>query len=290
VYRWGKHAVVKVLRPDIPDEWAIREARTTELVHAAGIPAPAVLEVITIGGRPGIVFERAAGVSMWEQMLARPADTPRLASLLVELQAEVNATPAPAGLPNLVDRLRANIERTRHLSSLERQTALRALDRSPQGDALCHFDIHPNNVLMGPKGPKMIDWFDAAAGDPTADVTRSSVLMRFDAADGHLPCPEPSFVELLHDRYIARVVQMRSVDQKRLLAWEPPILAARLAEPIGGAVREATRRMWRAAIASQRTRLGTCLRSLSADRVAAAQGATTPWRIDEDTARTGDGR
>ena len=41
----------------------------------------------------------------------------------------------------------------------------------PFGDArLVHFDLHPDNVLLGPYGPVLIDWTNARGGDPDADV------------------------------------------------------------------------------------------------------------------------
>jgi aminoglycoside phosphotransferase (APT) family kinase protein len=35
---------------------------------------------------------------------------------------------------------------------------------------LVHFDLHPANVLLGPDGPVLIDWTNARAGDPDADL------------------------------------------------------------------------------------------------------------------------
>jgi tRNA A-37 threonylcarbamoyl transferase component Bud32 len=38
------------------------------------------------------------------------------------------------------------------------------------GGRLVHYDLHPDNVLLGPDGPVLIDWTNARAGDPDADV------------------------------------------------------------------------------------------------------------------------
>lgn len=260
VYRWGRHAVVKVLRPGIPDDWAQREAATTESVHAAGLPAPGVLDVTTIDGRPAIVFERIDGVSMWARMLTFPGDIPRLSLLLAELQAEVNATAAPAGIPSLHDRLHDNLVNARHLSSSERDAAALALERRPRHGGLCHFDIHPNNVLMGPLDPVIIDWFDASAGSPEADIARSSVLMRRSASHGHLECADPSVIELVHDEYLAAVLRTRHVDDEALLAWEPSVLAGRLAEPVIEAIQTETADALRLLEASLPTALSAGLR------------------------------
>lgn len=38
-------------------------------------------------------------------------------------------------------------------------------------------DLHPLNVLVGPRGPVVIDWTGAARGDPAVDVVVAWVLM-----------------------------------------------------------------------------------------------------------------
>ncbi|MEX0666946.1 MAG: hypothetical protein WD313_01300, partial [Acidimicrobiia bacterium] len=83
VYSWSPTTVVKVLRQDMPRHWATLEAEITGLVHEAGFPVPAVEEVVVVDGRPGIVFERVDGMSMWEQMLDAPNDLQRLTCALV---------------------------------------------------------------------------------------------------------------------------------------------------------------------------------------------------------------
>lgn len=38
------------------------------------------------------------------------------------------------------------------------------------GGRLVHFDLHPDNVLLGPAGPVLIDWTNAHGGEPDADI------------------------------------------------------------------------------------------------------------------------
>jgi aminoglycoside phosphotransferase (APT) family kinase protein len=59
------------------------------------------------------------------------------------------------------------------------------------GDRLVHLDLHPMNVLMSARGPVVIDWGNAARGDPLTDVANTYVL---------LTCPQmpaPRVVQLL---------------------------------------------------------------------------------------------
>ena len=93
----------------MPPAWAPHEAEITRLVHEAGFPVPAVEEVVTVDGRPGIVFERVEGSSMWEHMRDAPKDLERLTRALVDLQCELHSSSAPAGLPDLRTRLVGNV-------------------------------------------------------------------------------------------------------------------------------------------------------------------------------------
>lgn len=273
VYRCGRDAVAKVLRPGIPDHWAVQEAETTELVHAAGLPAPRVLDMSTVGGRPAIVLERIDGVSMWVEMRERQGDISRLSRTLADLQAEVNATPAPTGLVNLADRLRAKIQNARSLSDSECVAALAELDARPQCEALCHFDVHPNNVIMGARGPVLIDWFDAAVGCPAADVVRSSVLMRPVAAMAYLECPDSSLIGAVHDEYLGWVLRDRPAVAGRLLGWERSVLASRLAEPLSEPIQLDTLAELRLSWAARPTRLAESVSCAGVSRSASSGGS-----------------
>lgn len=71
----------------------------------------------------------------------------------------------------------------RELASLHQQ--LHALEapaflRDAQvrhGNAIVHMDLHPLNVLIGARGPIVIDWTGAARGDSAADLCIAWVLM-----------------------------------------------------------------------------------------------------------------
>ena len=168
LWAWSDHTVVKVLRPGIPAHWATVEAEIIARVHAAGLPVPQTEGVIDFDGRPGIVLERIEGVAMWERMRADPMSIPALILRLVDLQTEVQATTVP-GLVSMNTRLRTKISEATQLPCEDRQTAQELLDQLPIGDALCHGDFHPANIILTDSGPVILDWFDAGRGDATAD-------------------------------------------------------------------------------------------------------------------------
>ncbi len=53
----------------------------------------------------------------------------------------------------------------------------RRLHAIPYEDAaLLHLDLHPQNVLLSPSGPVVIDWTNARAGEPAFDVAMTWVI------------------------------------------------------------------------------------------------------------------
>lgn len=236
VFAVGGDAVVKVLRREVPRGWAQVEARSTAAVHAAGYPTPEVLDLDEVDGRPAIVFQRIDGPSMWACMRAAPRRIPALAAEMADLQVRLHQAPAPAGLPAMHDRVHAKIAEAAGLSTADRRLAQQRLDALPAGGVLCHGDVHPGNVLMTDRGPVVIDWFDAVAGDGTADLVRTSLLVRPLARHRgslpHLAGATRGILELIHHEFLRTVLTGQPDLGPDMVSWEPVMAASRLAEGI----------------------------------------------------------
>lgn len=231
VHRFGATSVVKVPHESTPTAWALREADWAARVHAAGLPAPAVRGTVEVDGRCAIVFERVVGRTMLDEMLRRPRSTTAMAVLLAEVQTAVHRVRAPVGLPPLRRRLRAKIDEAVMPRSV-REPALDTLAALPDGDRVCHGDLHPGNVLLTGDGVVIIDWFDVAVGDPAADLARTSLLVRPRPAGRpvpHLRRTTTAQLALLHTTWLASVDGVAS-GVAATSAWELPVAAARLHE------------------------------------------------------------
>ncbi len=143
-----------VLRRSREGRSMVQEARIMEYVGGRGFPVPAVEEISEDGFN--MVIERIEGPDMVAMMGTRPWTIPRLGRTLADLHRELHELTAPDWL---VD---APVGR---------------------GDRLLHLDLHPLNVMMGPRGPVVIDWARACRGDPAVDVALAWILM----AAGEVP-------------------------------------------------------------------------------------------------------
>ncbi|TDC10490.1 aminoglycoside phosphotransferase family protein, partial [Streptomyces sp. 8K308] len=63
------------------------------------------------------------------------------------------------------------------------------------GDRILHLDLHPENVLLTPRGPVVIDWHDSAEGPPGYDLAVSAMILAEVAAAGS-PLAGPSMALL----------------------------------------------------------------------------------------------
>lgn len=241
VYEWTPETVVKVLRPQIPAHWASLEAKAMSEAREIGLPVPAVRDVVSIRDRKGIVMERIVGETLAERMMARLDESDRWMEMLLELQQKVSHVSGPGALRSLKGRLGADIADARGISNEDRARLVELLDGLPDKRAMCHFDFHPGNVIVGPEGPVIIDWFDAGAGDPVADLVRTAMLLRYGAANSY-GSDMAAMMARIHRDYLAHVARHPDFDIDSLLAWEPVVMGARLAELIPSQLFELTRR------------------------------------------------
>ena len=130
------------------------EARTMAYMRERGYPVPAVEEVSDDGF--DMVMERIEGVTMVEAIGKAPWTVRRQGATLADLHRRLHEIEAPDFLPP-----------------------------APVGTGtkVLHLDLHPLNVMVGPKGVFVIDWPNAHRGDPDVDVGLAWVLM----AAGQIP-------------------------------------------------------------------------------------------------------
>ncbi len=231
IYAWGEDQVLKLVFPSWPRIAVESEAQAARVAAEAGVPTPAVGEIIEVDGRLGVVFERVDGPSMTEQVVRHPWQLRRAARQSAELHAGIHACKVPQ-LISLKDEVRWNVEPTDLLDADVKGGILRRLERLPDGGSLFHGDFYPNNVMMSPRGPLAIDWSAGRRADPLADVARTWALIRMSIPlalakmkGGRLIAV---FMAAYYRLYLKRYRQLRPFADEELTAWKMPMVALRL--------------------------------------------------------------
>ena len=229
VYAWGDGRVLKLFYNWVSPAKIEREFISTRAIHATGLPVPAVHEMIEIEGRRGIIFERIDGISVMSHVQAKPWEMFRLTRQLAELQAQIHRCACPNELPSQRDWIAGRLE-VLDLPTDEKEDVQRCLAALPDGNAICHGDFHPENVLLTRRGLVVIDWDTATRGHPLGDVACTSRLIRI----AELPPWAPRFMHLLvkcsrvllHRTYLRRYLQVHPGTWEQIETWQKAISKA----------------------------------------------------------------
>jgi aminoglycoside phosphotransferase (APT) family kinase protein len=139
------HEAGEVLRRYRKPRDTEREVAAMEHARAHGFPVPAARAV----SDTEIVMDRIEGPTMLDDLARRPWSAPAHAATLAKLHLRLHAIPGPEWLPAPLG----------------------------EGESLLHLDLHPDNVLLGPGGPAVIDWPNAARGPAAVDVAHTWIVM-----------------------------------------------------------------------------------------------------------------
>jgi uncharacterized protein (TIGR02172 family) len=234
VFAWGDERILKLYQNWMPAVAIEREFAITRTARETGLPVPAAEEIVEVDGRKGIVFERVQGPSMLNVLSAKPWTLIAFSRQLGELHARMHACKLPPETYTQRQQIERGIELAHDLADNEKKTIRQILERLPEGDAVCHGDFHPDNILLTTQGPVIIDWMTATRGHPQADVARTALLFH----TGGLPPNVPLHMRLLINAsraimfkaYLDRYLQLNPVPRSSIHAWQLPMLAARLFE------------------------------------------------------------
>jgi aminoglycoside phosphotransferase (APT) family kinase protein len=244
VHAYGRGVVIKVPKPATPPSWILAEAEYVEAVRAVGAPAPALLGVEEIFGRPATVWERVDGPSLWQQVVDQPACSAELGRRLADVQLALFELVPPVTLPDQRDRLASKMRWSAANVDASLGVALDLLPARTEAPRLCHGDLHPSNVIVSDAGPVLVDWFDASRGDRVADVARSWLTLAGDGATTprHLPGSDRRTLGVLTRAYLSRLQESLDIAADLLARWQAINAVARLAE---GLPREPLLEVWR---------------------------------------------
>jgi Ser/Thr protein kinase RdoA (MazF antagonist) len=234
VYVWDERRILKLFRHGRSPDQVAYEARIARAVHAAGLPVPAVGDIVEVNGRRGLLYERVDGLSMIDSMGQQLWILSPSARLWAELHADMHARRTVPELSSQRAELAKQIQAAQMLPPDLQRAALRALDIMPEGDRLCHGDFWPGNILMSSRGPITIDWIRATRGNPLADVARSSVLLLGGLASRLFSRAQKAIIRRVYMTYLQRYFQLRPEGQEQYKAWQPIVAAARLSENVPG--------------------------------------------------------
>jgi len=235
MFAWGDGKVLRLLRPGFNPASLDNEVRALKIADDCGVPVPRPGERINVEGRSGVVLERIEGTDLLTELGRAPWTVVRAARMCGSVHARMHQCQVDDGeIPTLRGRLARQLMSPLVPEDLG-ELAKKRLDALPDGDALCHYDFHPANVMRSTKGPVVIDWPNAARGSPEADVARTLLLMGAGEPVSYTPVMRVLTMVgrgLFIWLYVGSYMRVRPLDKKEVRKWALPIAVARLAEDI----------------------------------------------------------
>lgn len=230
VFAWGKEHILKLYRADFPfnPDFEFDLVRT---VCATGVHTPAAVELVEVNDRSGIIYERVTGETMLTAIMSNLEQTLSFAHQMAELHLAMHQQTATT-LPNQKERLQDKIEQVEQLTDGEKTAVLHHLAQLPKAHHVCHGDFHPDNIMLTPNGPIVIDWIDATQGHPAADIARTKLIMTAGALPEdpvereHLAQLRQTFYNTYENHYLSQ----SNLTRDEVTAWILPNAAARLSE------------------------------------------------------------
>jgi aminoglycoside phosphotransferase (APT) family kinase protein len=236
IFAWEDGSVLRLLRNPNAAQQVEWEAHAMAAARGAGASVPEVLGKTTIDGRPGLIMERVDGVDLLTIVGRKPWLVWSVAQLSGRMQAQLNSSEAPPDIPSLKDLIRRRVTQSGRVPPHLADRALAMLDTVPDGDRICHGDLHPGNIIRSSHGHMIIDWTNVARGDATADFVRTDLMIRM----GSIPPGSPIVIRYgaLFARRLMLSTFRRSylgalpLDKRQIARWEVPVVANRLCDGI----------------------------------------------------------
>jgi aminoglycoside phosphotransferase (APT) family kinase protein len=182
IYAIGNGRVLRRFRTPYDTQ---AEADIMVYLAKAGFPVPAVHDA----SGPDLVMERLDGRDMLADLGSRPWLARQHGRTLADLHNRLHAIQAPPGLRPAFE----------------------------PGDRVLHLDLHPGNVMLTSRGPVVIDWTNASAGAPGADVAMAYVIIASSETD-LIPLPLRLAVRPLRAVHLSQFLAAARDDPAPLMA------------------------------------------------------------------------
>ncbi len=166
------------------DETCRSEVAAMRAAEAGGVPVPHVVSVGCWQAHPAVLLSWCTGHTVFDELSVRPWQAWRLGVLAGRTLAAIHQVPAPTVLHEQRD---SWVDWAGPDDGPLRQR-LWELSRTEDDAVLLHLDYHPLNIMTdGTRVTGVLDWENAHAGDPRADLARTVSILLVDARGPHGP-------------------------------------------------------------------------------------------------------
>lgn len=177
VYEWEEGKVLKLFYKDYPEEAVEKEFHNAMAIRNMNFSKPKAYEIIFYEERIGIIYDMGKGESLLDWAM-RTGDVQGCAIYMAKLHKAIIQNRI-SNVPSYKEFLKMHIPNTPLDNLNKREEILQSIDKLPDGDALCHGDFHPGNILISGGHTTVIDFMNLCHGDFLYDVARTVFLVEY---------------------------------------------------------------------------------------------------------------
>lgn len=232
VFAWEKDTVLKLYFDWFPERFVnIEYERNLIIREYDDVPSPKLIERVEIAGKTGLVFERIDGETLLWHLQNNGLQYQQYARMMSELQYKIHTIDIPK-LPAVEVSIKMSLNNTDQITNKKKGLILESLDSLEKDSKLCHFDFHPDQVMLTSKGPQIIDWMCAAGASPSADVARTYLLSfghRYSQSKEPIDQILNFNIDPFLNSYLQSYLQLNpGVTKESIYSWFLPLAAERL--------------------------------------------------------------
>lgn len=232
VFLYNETAILKLFRENFPLEIIKSEFDLAKRISEDLKFVPKTFALVEYKNRWGILYEKINGKDMIADMFHKPYKLGAYSKALASVHAKIHSSNVELNW-DIKNKLLNNIDATTDLSKQEKEKIAAYIKTLPNGEALCHFDFHPGNVMVNGDEFYVIDWMTAVSGSAASDVARTYLLLRY----GELVYANffVKFIAHCVEKHIGKVYlreykKLTGITDAEIKKWLMPIAAARLIE------------------------------------------------------------
>ncbi|TCZ73230.1 aminoglycoside phosphotransferase [Paenibacillus albiflavus] len=243
VFEWEDGSkIVKLAKPNTSSAALQREWKHCRSAWECGLPVPEPFGLVSVEGRPGVVFERIYGESILNRFINKTIGPNKRESGLDLLEDHLDARITArllyqihtnsASLSSQRTRIRNDISRAPSLTKPEIEALIAHLDQLPVKQQLCHGDPNPGNILLRDDDALIIDWNDASTGNPEADLAEYIIIIQYAVVPPYLPAELNAYLDTIRDStiriFLEEYERLSGIGYAEIEPWIAPVAARKL--------------------------------------------------------------
>lgn len=182
VFEYGEGKAYKLFYKGYPKSAIECEYANAKAMQQFELPLPHCYEMVECEGRIGIVYDKVCGKTALEYFLGKN-DIEAMIHMMAKVHKQIlqNHT-------HEVKSYKKSLIQMVEWKDADNKVLIQKIMELPDGDALCHGDYHPGNLLVNDQGkPTVIDFMNVCCGPWQYDVARSYFLISQGEVDENIP-------------------------------------------------------------------------------------------------------